>query len=259
MKCFNQESVLHVRLEQTVQDRAVGIERRFIRQVAHGVPVPQELQLGRNSSSCSQKRSSTGKNGSTGSTAEKSPGPSVGVPPSRATACRSRSIRPEKCCAAGGVTEAFSCPCSVPACTALKLSCEHHCPARTGETVRIAQQVIGRHGRAEGRRHPDAVVLPLGRAVRTGKAQRLMQKLQIEIGLIAPQGESSRDGIEILRGEAAPCRLRLQIIVGKVSYRFHPFSLSKSPAAAGDQTRKGTLTVSFHTFLPLKLLAWLVF
>ena len=47
MKCFNQESVLHVRLEQTVQDRAVGIERRFIRQVAHGVPVPQELQLGR--------------------------------------------------------------------------------------------------------------------------------------------------------------------------------------------------------------------
>ena len=37
------------------------------------------------------------------------------------------------CCAAGGVTEAFSCPCSVPACTALKLSCEHHCPARTGK------------------------------------------------------------------------------------------------------------------------------
>ena len=72
-----------------------------------------------------------GDEGSTGSTAEKSPGPSVGVPPSRATACRSRSIRPEKCCAAGGVTEAFSCPCSVPACTALKLSCEHHCPART--------------------------------------------------------------------------------------------------------------------------------
>ena len=31
------------------------------------------------------------------------------------------------------VTEAFSCPCSVPACTALKLSCEHHCPARTGK------------------------------------------------------------------------------------------------------------------------------
>ncbi len=110
MKCFNQESVLHVRLEQTVQDRAVGIERRFIRQVAHGVPVPQELQLGRNSSSCSQKRSSTGKNGSTGSTAEKSPGPSVGVPPSRATACRSRSIRPEKCCAAGGVTGGLQLP-----------------------------------------------------------------------------------------------------------------------------------------------------
>ena len=88
-------------------------------------------------------------------------------------------------------------------------------PGQNGETVRIAQQVIGRHGRAEGRRHPDAVVLPLGRAVRTGKAQRLMQKLQIEIGLIAPQGESSRDGIEILRGEAVPRRLRLQIIVGR--------------------------------------------
>ena len=35
----------------------------------------------------------------------------------------------------------------------------------------------------------------------------------------------------------------------KVSYRFRPFCLSKSPAAAGDQTRKDTLTVSFHTFL----------
>ena len=88
-------------------------------------------------------------------------------------------------------------------------------PGQNGETVRIAQQVVGRHGRAEGRRHPDAAVLPLGRAVRTGKAQRLMQKLQIEIGLIAPQGESSRDGIEILRGEAVPRRLRLQIIVGR--------------------------------------------
>ena len=126
-----------------------------------------------NSSSASQKRSSTGKNGSTGSTAEKIAGavrwcaakPCHGLP---------QPVDPAGEMLRGGRRDgSLQLPLQRSGLHGVEAVVRAPLPGQDGETVRIAQQVIGRHGRAEGRRHPHAAMQPLGRAVRAGKAQRL--------------------------------------------------------------------------------------